>query len=72
MLIEATAASLTESFLPKDLACIERCEKDVFKASNKLTTMLMNCKERKVVFVGDKTESFVQLSLCTKLQFVCC
>lgn len=45
MLIEATAASLTESFFPKDLAFKERCENDVLSASNKLTTMLMNCNE---------------------------
>lgn len=44
--MEATAASLTESFLPSDLALIERCENEVFKASNKLTTMLMNWNDR--------------------------
>lgn len=38
----ATAASLIESFLPIDLACNERCENDVFKASNKFTTILIN------------------------------
>lgn len=42
MAIEATAASATESFLPNDRAANERCENDVFKASNKFTTMLMN------------------------------
>lgn len=41
--IPATAASLTESFLPIERAEMERWENDVFKASNKLTTMLMNC-----------------------------
>jgi hypothetical protein len=40
--MEATAASAIESFLPSERAFNERCENDVFKASNKFTTMLMN------------------------------
>lgn len=39
----AMAASLTESFLPMERAASERCENDVFRASSRLTTMLMNC-----------------------------
>lgn len=57
MLREATAASLTESFFPKDLAFRERCENDVLRASNKLTTMEMNCKESKLLHV-EKPQKF--------------
>lgn len=42
--IPATAASLTESFLPKALADMDLCENEVFKASRRFTTMFMNCK----------------------------
>lgn len=42
MAIPATAASDTESFLPIDRAASDRCENDVFNASNRLTTILMN------------------------------
>uniref|UniRef100_A0A8D8GFK6 (northern house mosquito) hypothetical protein n=1 Tax=Culex pipiens TaxID=7175 RepID=A0A8D8GFK6_CULPI len=41
--IPATVASLIESFLPMSLAVKDRWEKDVFKASNKFTTIFMNC-----------------------------
>jgi hypothetical protein len=40
--IEATEASLIESRFPSDLAASDRCENDVFKASKRLTTILMN------------------------------
>lgn len=37
--IPATAASLTESFLPTERAVSERCENDVLRASKRLMTM---------------------------------
>lgn len=40
--IDAIPKSLTLSFLPMERAANDRCENDVFKASNKLTTILMN------------------------------
>lgn len=42
MVIDATPMSLKLSFLPMLRAAIDRCENDVFNASNRLTTMLMN------------------------------
>lgn len=42
IVIDAIPKSLTLSFLPIDRAASDRCEKDVFNASNKLTTILMN------------------------------
>lgn len=38
----ATATSDTESFLPRDLAANDLWLKDVFRASRRFTTMLMN------------------------------
>lgn len=43
MEMEATAASETVSRLPIDLAARERWENEVFNASRRLITMLMNC-----------------------------
>lgn len=42
MVKPARAASLTESFLPMVLAAIDRWEKEVLRASRRLTMMLMN------------------------------
>lgn len=42
MVIDAIPRSLTLSFLPIDRAANDRCENDVFNASNRFTTMLMN------------------------------
>lgn len=50
MEIPAMAASLTESLRPIERAARERWEKDVFRASKRLTTMLMNWKNNEEYF----------------------
>ena len=52
MEIEATAASDTVSFLPSERAWSERCEKDVFRASSRLITILMNCFGQETSYLG--------------------
>lgn len=60
MAMEAMQKSLTLSFLPIDRAANERCENDVFRASNRFTTIFINYVKRKI----KKIKNIVNVEIC--------
>lgn len=62
----ATAASLTESRLPRERAVSERCEKEVFSASSRFITICMNCEWERRELVESVGKVWMFVCVCKR------